>query len=121
MKTIFTSVVVISAIALSGCASILNEKTQDINVHRSTGSPIDGTVNGTPFKGPGIVKVTRANQDLHFVTTTDGCAKDTVAQKNVDGKFFINIISGGPFGSSTDYGTEKMWKYSDDVTISCAK
>jgi len=121
MKSLYAGVFLISAIGLTGCASILNDKTQDINVRSSTGSPIEGTVNGQPFKGPGVVSVMRQNKDLHFTTTTDGCTKETVAAKSVDGKFFINILSGGAFGSSTDYGSDKMWKYGDDVVISCTK
>jgi hypothetical protein len=106
---------------LSGCASILNEKTQSINVASSTGSDIKGTVNGMPFKAPGIINVVREKKDLLFVTETEGCTKETIVPKDVSGMFWINILSGGIFGSSTDYSTEKMWKYSDNVIISCKK
>lgn len=106
---------------LSGCASVLNEKTQAINVTSSTGSDVEGTVNGVPFKAPGVVNVLRENKNLIFVTKTEGCAKETVSEKNVDLKFFVNILSGGSTGSTTDYATEKMWKYSDTVVISCKK
>jgi len=44
-----------------------------------------------------------------------------VAEKSVDPKFFVNILSGGSFGSTTDYSTEKMWKYNENVVISCKK
>ena len=121
MKLLYSGALLAAAIAVTGCASILNDKTQDINVHSSTGGPVEGTVNGVPFKGPGIIKVERHQSDLLFVTSTDGCAKQTIVPKSVDGVFYINILIGGVFGSSTDYGTEKMWKYNDDVTISCAK
>lgn len=108
-------------VLLTGCASILNEKTQAINVSSSTGSDISGTVNGMAFKGPGVVNVLRENNNKIFVTETEGCTKETVAEKSVDSKFFINILSGGAFGSTTDLATEKMWKYSDNVVISCKK
>ena len=120
MKLIYTSAL-LSIIALSGCASILNEKTQAINVSSSSGSEIQGTVNGMPFKAPGILNILRESKDKIFVTETEGCAKETVAAKSVDPKFFINILSGGAFGSSTDYSTDKMWKYDDNVIISCKK
>jgi hypothetical protein len=121
MKLLFSGALLAAAFAVTGCASILNDKTQDINVHSSTGGPVEGTVNGVPFKGPGIIKVERHNADLMFAATTEGCVKQTVVPKSVDSVFYINVLSGGAFGSSTDYGTEKMWKYNDDVTISCAK
>ena len=106
---------------LSGCASILNDQTQQVNVSSSSGSNIKGTVNGVPFTAPGVVTVTRENKNKVFVTDTEGCARETVAEKSVDPKFFVNILSGGSFGSTTDYSTEKMWKYNENVVISCKK
>jgi len=108
-------------LALTGCASILNDSTQPINVSSSTGSDISGTVNGVPFKAPGIVNLTRENKNKLFITDTEGCTKETMAEKSVDPKFFINILSGGAFGSTTDYSTEKMWKYNESVVINCKK
>jgi len=121
MKTFFTSSLLIVVALLSGCASILNDKTQPINVTSSSGADIKGTVNGMPFKAPGIVTVMREKKDLLFVTETEGCTKETIAPKEISGMFWVNILSGGTFGSTTDYSTEKMWKYSDTVVISCKK
>ena len=118
MKVIYTSMLLLVT-AFTGCASILNDKTQSINVSSSSGSEISGTVNGMPFKGPGVVSLVRENKDKIFVTETEGCVKETIAEKSVDTKFFINILSGGVFGSTTDYATEKMWRYNDTVVISC--
>jgi len=121
MKVIFTSSLLIAIAFLSGCASILNDKTQPINVSSSTGSDIKGTVNGIPFKAPGIIFVIREKKDLLFVTETEGCTKETIAPKEISGMFWVNLLSGGVSGSTTDYATEKMWKYSDTVVISCKK
>lgn len=120
MKMLYASMLLLG-MGLSGCASILNDKTQAINVSSSNGSEITGTVNGMSFKAPGVVNVIRENKDKLFITETDGCVKETVAEKSVDPKFFINILSGGVFGSTTDYSTEKMWKYNENVVISCKK
>ena len=120
MKVIYVSTLLLMTV-LTGCASILNDKTQAINVSSSTGSDIQGTVNGMPFKAPGVANVVRENKNKIFITETEGCVKETVAEKSVDTKFFINILSGGPFGSSTDYSTDKMWKYNDSVIIACKK
>lgn len=106
---------------LSGCASILNDKTQSINVASSTGSDIQGTVNGVPFRAPGIIIVVREKKDLLFVTETEGCTKETIVPKEISGMFWINILTGGTSGSTTDFATEKMWKYHDTVVISCKK
>ena len=119
MKKILAMSVVASTLAMTGCASILNEKTQAVNVSASNGKEIAGTVDGVQFKGPGVVNLTRENKNKVFLVTTEGCAKETVAEKGVDGKFFINILTGGTLGSSTDYSTEKMWRYSENVVVSC--
>jgi hypothetical protein len=114
-----SAVVLLGIALLSGCASILNDKTQSINVTTNTGHEVKGTVNGMPFTAPGVVSVVREKKDKIFVSETEGCAKETIAEKNVDPKFFINILSGGAFGSSTDYSTDKMWKYNENVIITC--
>ena len=119
MKKLVLAVTIVAATALSGCASILNEKTQQVNISASNGKEASGTVDGQTFKTPAVVAVTRENKSKMIASNTEGCAKETAAEQTVDPKFFINIISGGVFGSSTDYGTEKMWKYADSIVIAC--
>lgn len=121
MKKLAIAAAMGSVLLMTGCASILNEKTQQINVSSSNGKPIQGTVDGVPFTGPGPVTVTRAKAAKVVAVETPGCAKQTVVDNSVDPKFFINILSGGAFGSTTDYATEKMWKYSDNVVVSCGQ
>ena len=104
---------------LSGCSSIINDKNQQVNVTTSNGAEVKGTVNGMPFSAPGIVALSRENKSKVFVTEGTNCAKETVAEKTVDPIFFVNLLSGGPIGSSIDFGTEKMWKYADNIAISC--
>ncbi len=118
MKTVVT-LAIAAALALTGCATILNEETQNINVSSSNGQPIKGTIDGVPFTGPGIVTVKRENKDKVLVADTEGCAQQTALNKSVDSKFFINVISGGVFGSTTDYSTEEMWRYDESIVISC--
>ena len=104
---------------LSGCSSIINDKNQQVNITTSNGERIQGTVNGIPFNAPGVVALPRQNVSKIFVTDNPNCVKETVAEKTVDPIFFINLLAGGPIGSSIDYGTEKMWKYADNITINC--
>jgi len=117
MKKILMGVTTLAL--LSGCSSIINDKNQQVNVTTSNGAPIKGTVNGVTFSAPGIVALSRENKSKVFVTDNANCAKETVAEKTVDPIFFVNVLSGGPIGSSIDYGTEKMWKYADNITIAC--
>jgi hypothetical protein len=119
MKKLALCALITTAVLTTGCASILNEKTQQVNVSSTNGKNIKGTIDGIPFTAPGIVSVQRTKAAKVVVTETEGCAKQTAVESNVDPKFFINVLSGGAFGSTTDYATEKMWKYSENIVISC--
>ncbi len=121
MKKIALFSAMAAAVLLSGCASILNEKTQKVNVSSSNGKEFAGSIDGTAFKGPGVVEMTRAKNGQVIVVETQGCVKETAVQSNVDPKFFVNILSGGAFGSTTDFATQKMWKYADNVVVSCGQ
>lgn len=111
--------IALAALFSTGCASILTEETHKINVSTSNGQSIEVKVDGEVFAAPGIVSVKKSNQDKVIVTSASGCTEETNLNKEVETAFFINILSGGVFGSSTDMATEKMWKYQDSVTINC--
>lgn len=115
MKLISALIVVT---AFSGCATILNDDMQTITIS-STAEKLKGNIDGIPFRGPGVVSVKRAKADKIINIETAGCQRQTALSSTVDPKFFINIISGGTFGSTTDYASEKMWKYQDQVVIPC--
>ena len=81
-----------SVLLITGCASLINDKDQKINVTTSNGTTIQGTVNGQPFTAPGVVSVTRENKGKVFATNNPNCAKETAVEKTVDPIFFINVI-----------------------------
>ena len=114
-------VALIGLVSLSGCATIINEKTQRINVATSTGDRVEVQIDGMPVQVPGIASVTRKKGDKIITTSDPKCNPSTILPSEVDTVFFINILSGGVFGSTTDYASEKMWKYQDTVIISCKK
>jgi len=120
-KTINIKVLTLGlAIALSsGCSTILNDDTQRVNITSSNSKPFEGRINGDTFIGPGVVEVKRKNADKVVYVDTEGCSQETLMAKQVDTKFFINILSGGALGSTTDYATERMWKYDDNVVVQC--
>lgn len=119
MKLKVISTLAIATILMSGCATILTEDTHKMNVSTSTGKKIDVEIDGATQTVPGIVSVKKENKDKVLVTKEAGCTGSTNLNKEVETVFFVNLLSGGVFGSSTDYGTEKMWKYQDSVTITC--
>jgi len=110
---------ILVSVALTSCASMFNEKQQKINIVSSNNTPLKGTISGVPFTGPGIVSIDRSKTDKIIFVDGDACTKQTALNSSVDTNFWINILSSGPFGSSTDYSTEKMWKYQDTVVIPC--
>lgn len=112
--------VILLCIVLSSCSSILNDKNQNINVVSSNNTPIEGKIGLVPFKGPGIVPVERAKQDKIIMVNNKKCVQQTLLKSSVDSTFWINILSGGTFGSTTDYSSEKMWAYQDTVIIQCS-
>jgi hypothetical protein len=121
MKNIITTAIAVSVIALtSGCASILNDDTQQVNIATSNGKVIKVNVEGQEFQAPGIITLTRAKANKIITTTEAGCTPQTLAIKEVDNMFWLNLLSGGSFGSSTDYGTEKMWGYQERIVITCS-
>jgi hypothetical protein len=107
--------------ALGGCATILNEETQKINVASSTGEKFAFTIDGQKFEGPSIISVTRTKADKIIVAESPNCVKETLLPAKVDTKFWINILTGGVFGSTTDYSSEEMWAYDTSVVVSCTK
>lgn len=110
---------VFTVATVSGCSTILNDETQKINITTSNTKSIQGSIDGSSFTAPGIVEVKRANADKVIKVDDADCTKETLLAKQVDSKFFINVLSGGALGSTTDYASEEMWKYDDNVVIQC--
>lgn len=119
MKLVKLATVGALVVLSTGCATILNEPTQKINVSGTGGKDIAGTIDGQAFTKAGVVTVRRQKQSLTVNVNTPGCAKETAVASSVDPKFFINILSGGVFGSSTDYASDRMWKFDENVVVSC--
>jgi len=120
MNRIAPTVILVASMFLgSGCATILTDDFHQMNVSTSNGEDTMVTIDGASKSAPGIVSVMKANQDKILVAENSNCTQETFLKKTIEPTFFINIIAGGVFGSSTDYYTGKMWKYQDSVVISC--
>lgn len=121
MKYLGKLAALVAITSITGCATILNEEHQKVNIVSSNAQEFSGTIDGQPFQGPGVVEMKRANADKVILVDTAGCVKETVATKSVDPVFFVNILSGGALGSTTDFASEKMWTYEDTIEIVCEK
>jgi|TARA_B110000503_G_C7143536_1_gene411923 hypothetical protein len=119
MNKMIIAVLTSTLVVLSGCATILNDEDQSINLSTSNGSKISALVGGQQVTTPANIKVKRAKDDLVISTSNEKCSPTTSVASDVDSVFFVNILSGGPFGSTTDYSSEEMWEYDSDIIVNC--
>jgi uncharacterized protein YceK len=117
-KNLLIAMSLSSAILFSGCATILSGKTQNINV-TSYPSHQKVQIGSQTVVTPSIVTVKRSKEDL--VLRSENCNDQKLLASKVNPVFFVNILSGGAFGSTTDYATGAMWKYDDNVNLNCQK
>lgn len=107
-----------SVVLASGCASIINDKEQTVNIITSNGEKVEGTINGMPMQAPSSVSVERSSRDIEIIPTTEGC-QPTTMESGITPYFWGNLLTGGLLGSSTDAASQKMWEYEDSVIIPC--
>ena len=118
-KNIIICAAVVAMMSLSGCATILKGQTQKVNINTSNGANIQASVDGKIVQLPNVIEVKRHKDPLMVTTSNKGCTQSTVVNNEVEPAFFINILSGGALGSTTDYATESMWKYDENITVHC--
>lgn len=119
MKALKVLAVSFAAISAVGCSTILTEDTQRLNVVSSSDKQFTVEVDGVKQKAPGIITVKKENKDKTLTVISPECSQQVALNKEVEPTFFVNILSGGAFGSTTDYASEKMWRYQDSVQINC--
>lgn len=110
-----------TVLLFSGCATVFNDKAQTVNLMTSNGSKITASVDGQSVEVPGIVQLKRAKLDKIITTDNANCTKQTVAARKFDPIFLGNVLGlgWGLFFSTTDYTTEKMWSYDQNIVINC--
>jgi len=118
-KNVMITCAALALLSLSGCATILKGKTQKVNIATSNGEEIQATVDGKTVQVPAIVEVKRQKKELIVSTAAQNCTPSTVVNNEIEPVFFVNILSGGVIGSTTDYASESMWKYDENITINC--
>ena len=117
MKRLVLSTITIGMlIGFSGCATILSSTKQSINV-TSTPSGKMATIAGRTVKTPSIVTIERGLDNLTL--TSEDCENQKLVSKKINPVFFVNILSGGAFGSTTDYASGAMWQYDDNINLEC--
>lgn len=116
--TTLAAVAVISTLA-TGCASIVTDSTAMVNLTTSNGEKTKVNIEGQTFTAPGVAVLYKTGANKIVVADDENCQGQTVITRKLEPAFFGNILTGGIFGSTTDYSTNKMWTYSDQVMINC--
>ena len=117
-KKLLIALPLVSVVMFSGCATILSGKKQAINV-TSTPSGKMVTISGRTVQTPSIVTIDRGQDNLTLKSTD--CDNQKLVAKKINPVFFVNILSGGAFGSTTDYASGAMWQYDDNINLECQK
>ena len=113
-KTIFTAASL--AVLFSGCATIIDGASQNINLTSAETKKV--TIGNQTYTSPGVVSIKRSDEDA--IVKVENCNKDILLKKEVNPTFFINILSGGAFGSTTDYASKSMWQYdTTNLNVDC--
>lgn len=102
----------------SGCATITNNPSQKVAFTTSNGQSVVAEVNGKKVNIPAEVKISRSKGAVVRVLAEDNPGYETtqfvITGKNkLSGIFWLNILSGGTTGSTTDALTGSMWTYSN--------
>jgi len=105
-------VTVCSAVLNTGCATIVSGKTQTVTIDSNVKDAevvVEGAVLGkTPYNGP-----LKRGKDTTLLLRKAGYDNKTVTlNTEIEPVFWGNIICGGFFGSTTDYASGSMYKYS---------
>lgn len=104
----------VAALALTGCATLFSGTQQTVTINSNiSGAKIylDGKEIGqTPFAG----NMRKGGTTL--VIKADGYEDAEVKlAKTVTGVFFLNFLSGGLVGTTTDLATSAIWSYSPNA------
>ena len=117
-KKLLIALPLVSAIMFSGCATILSGTKQAVNVTSSPSGKMV-TIAGRTVKTPSIITLERGKDDL--ILKSDNCGSQKLVSKKINPVFFVNILSGGAFGSTTDYASGAMWQYDENINLECQK
>lgn len=115
MNRSYVGCAVALAVLLGGCATIISGSKQTISVNSSVpGAQV--SLNNVPLGvTPLVTTIERGQEGVLSVDMPGYTPFHAPVTKKVNGMFFVNIFSGGVFGSSTDYSTGAMYSYEPDT------
>ena len=111
------------AVAVSGCASIIDGKDQNINLVPSSGGKVSATVISPAGMQevtlPTVIHTNRSNEDIVVNIEESSCYEEStqVIQSSVNPLILGNVITGGFLGSTTDFATGAAWEYDKNAVV----
>lgn len=103
------------AMVYSGCATVLDGSSQPVNIDSSPhGARI--YVNGIEVGTTPLSMQMKRSKSTMILAKKNGYEDQQLAlQTKINGTFWVNILTGGPFGSTTDYASDAMVEYSPNM------
>lgn len=115
VEMLFRLSILVLAIVSSGCATILDGSSQPVNIDSSPhGARI--YVNGIEVGTTPLSMLMKRSKSTMILAKKNGYEDQQVAlQTKINNTFWGNILTGGPFGSTTDYASDAMVEYSPNM------
>ena len=103
------------AMVSSGCATILDGSSQPVNIDSSPhGARI--YVNGVEVGTTPLSMLMKRSKSTMILAKKNGYEDQQLAlQTKINNTFWVNILTGGPLGSTTDYASDAMIEYSPNM------
>lgn len=115
VEMLFRLSILVLAIVSSGCATILDGSSQPVNIDSSPhGARI--YVNGIEVGTTPLSMLMKRSKSTMILAKKNGYEDQQLAlQAKINNTFWGNILTGGPFGSTTDYASDAMVEYSPNM------
>jgi hypothetical protein len=119
-KNLLIAIPLASAVLFSGCATIFSGKTQQINVNTNP-THKEVQIGAQTVVTPSIVRIKRSGDSL--MVKSQNCQEQKILPAKINPVFFANVFFVYYMfsASTTDYVTDAMWKYDDNVNLNCQK
>ena len=127
MKKFQSAIILLSALYLSGCATIMEGTSQEVLINTtpegaSCALTREGQTIARVDPTPGAATIKKTKDDLTIICTKAGYEKATYINKSGnEGATLGNIILGGGIGWAVDSANGSDNKYDSPVNISLSK
>jgi hypothetical protein len=115
MKAVNMALSVLLGLTLGGCATIISGKSQIMVVNSNVDDAEVHLISGEGETLLGItplnIRLERGQEGTLRVRAEGYRPYQAALNKKINPVFFVNILSGGVFGSTTDYATGAMYEY----------